>query len=416
MHTKQVFVTSLYYLNIMKVFYIGVFLTFLSLAVKAQSDTATYRVISREIQQKFAPDKRDIYFNIQIKGDSAKLESTDETALQAFEKVRPKEGLVKFSSTLLPAKSLNGLVYGVANISVGNNRSSPQHGAELMTQMLLGTPVRVLKKQGGFYLVKTPDNYLAWTDGGALALMSEQTFKSWQASDKIVFIADYGHAFSKADLNSTRVSDLVSGNVLQVLGQEKDYYKVAFPDLRIGYIKKSLATSYANWVKKPNPEASAVLSKALTLMGVPYLWGGTSVKGVDCSGFTKTAYFLNGIIIPRDASQQALVGDAVDVLENDTISVSKCVKNLQAGDLLFFSAAKRRGINGGRVTHTAIYMGNGEFIQSAGMVKINSIIDTASNYDGGQTSTLVGARRILTAIGKPQITRIDQHNWYGKSK
>lgn len=399
----------------MNKFYITLYCCFLSLTSSAQIDTANYRSLATQIQRKFAPDKRDIYFNIQIKGDSVKVESTAEMVLQEFEKARPKDGSVKFSSTLLPAKSLKGLVYGVTNISVGNNRNNPQHGAELMTQMLLGTPVQVLKKQGGFYLVKTPDNYLAWTDGGALKLMDEQSFKTWQASEKIIFIADYGHAFSKADASSTRVSDLVNGNVLQVLGQENDYYKVGFPDQRIGYVQKALAMSYIKWVKKPNPQASAVLSQAFTLLGVPYLWGGTSIKGVDCSGFTKTAYFLNGIIIPRDASQQALVGDAIDVLENDSISVNKCLKNLQAGDLLFFSAAKRRGINGGKVTHTAIYMGKGEFIQSAGMVKISSLIPTESNYDGGQSTTLVGARRILTAIGKPQITRVDHHDWYGRN-
>lgn len=385
---------------------------FLSLTLNAQVDTTIYKNFATQIQKKFAPDKRDIYFNMQIKGDSVKLESTSEIVLQEFEKARPQESTVKFSSTLLPSKSLNGLTYGVANISVGNNRSNPQHGAELMTQMLLGTPVRVLKKQGAFYLVKTPDNYLAWTDGGALKLMDEQTFNKWQTSEKIIFTAEYGHAFTKADASSTRVSDLVNGNVLQLLGQESDYYKVSFPDQRIGYIQKSLATSYRNWLKRPNPAADAILSQAVTLLGVPYLWGGTSIKGVDCSGFTKTAYFLNGIIIPRDASQQALVGDAIDVLENDSISVSKCIKNLEPGDLLFFSAAKRRGINGGRVSHTAIYMGDGEFIQAAGMVKISSLIPEKSNYDGGQATTLVGARRILTAIGKPQITRVDQHEWY----
>jgi cell wall-associated NlpC family hydrolase len=400
----------------MKKFYLMLFLSMLTFTLSAQIDTATYRGLAFQIQRKFAPDKRDIYFNIQIKGDSVKLESTNASVLQEFENVRPKEGSIKFLSTLLPSASLKDLIFGIANISVANNRSNPQHGAELMTQMLLGTPVQVFKKQGGFYLVKTPDNYLAWTDGGALTLMNEQNFKAWQVSEKIIFIADYGHAFSKADANSTRVSDLVNGNVLKVVGQEKGFYKVAFPDQRIGYIEKSLATSYNNWIKKPNPDAKEVLSKAFTLMGVPYLWGGTSIKGVDCSGFTKTAYFLNGIIIPRDASQQALVGDAIDVLENDTISVNKCLKNLQAGDLLFFSSAKRRGINGGRVSHTAIYMGNGEFIQSAGMVKINSMLNTASNYDGAQISTLVGARRILTAIGTPQITRIDHHSWYGKNE
>ncbi len=400
----------------MKKFYLILFLSAFAFSLSAQVDTLAYRTLAIQIQKKFAPDKRDIYFNVNIKGDSVKLESSSNFVLQEFEKARPKEGAIKYSSTLLPSKSLSGLIYGVANISVGNNRSNPQHGAELMTQMLLGTPVQILKKQGGFYLVKTPDHYLAWTDGGALVLMNEQSFKTWQTSEKIVFSSDYGHAFSKADINSTRVSDLVNGNVLQVLGREKGFYKVAFPDKRIGYIQQPLAMSYIDWVKRPNPEAKEVLTKALSLIGVPYLWGGTSVKGVDCSGFTKTAYFLNGIIIPRDASQQALVGDAIDVLENDTISVSKCLKNLQAGDLLFFSSAKRRGVNGGRVTHTAIYMGNGEFIQSAGMVKINSMIDTAGNYDGAQISTLVGARRILTAIGKPQITRIDHHDWYGTGR
>jgi cell wall-associated NlpC family hydrolase len=399
----------------MKNIYLIIILSFFIGGVKAQSDTSAYRSVAAEVQKKYAPDKRSVYFNMQIRGDSVRLESTSETAILEFEKVKPTMQNVKFTSVLLPAKSLNGLVYGVANISVGNNRSNPQHGAELMTQTLLGTPVEIFKRQGGFYLVKTPDGYLAWTDGGALAVMNEQTFKDWQKADKVIFTADYGHAFSKADVNSTRVSDLVNGNILQVLGEENGFYKVSFPDKRIAFIPKAQAGIYKQWLKRPNPNATAILATAQTLLGVPYLWGGTSIKGVDCSGFTKTAYFLNGIIIPRDASQQALVGDAIDILENDTVSVAKCLANLQPGDLLFFSGAKRRGINGGRVTHTAIYMGNGEFIQSAGMVRINSIVPTAANYEGGQVSTLVGARRILTAIGKPEITRVDHHEWYGKN-
>lgn len=380
--------------------------------VQGQADTAMYRQLAMQVQRKFAPDKRAVYMNLTMRGDSITLESSDTTVLQEFEKLRPKTGDMRYLPVLLPSPALNGRIYGVANVSVANNRSNTQHGAELMTQMLLGTPVQVLKRQGGFYLVRTPDQYLAWVDGGGLTLMNEEAFKVWKEAAKIVFTQDYGHAFSQADERSARVSDIVNGNILRLTGVENGFYKVAFPDQRIAYIRKAEARPYAEWVSRPNPDAKAVLSTAYTLMGVPYLWGGTSVKGVDCSGFTKTAYFLNGIIIPRDASQQALVGEPVDVIEKDTISIRKCLKNLQAGDLLFFSAAKRRGIKGGRITHTAIYIGNGEFIQSAGMVKVSSLIETASNYDGGQTVTLVGARRILTAIGQPQITRIDQHPWY----
>ncbi len=245
--------------------------------------------------------------------------------------------------------------------------------------------------------------------------MDETQFKAWQHADKIVFITDYGHSYATASTTSQRVSDLVGGNILKLLAQEKSFYKVGYPDGRIAYIPKTQASLYQQWVKRPNPNAATILATAKTLLGVPYLWGGTSIKGVDCSGFTKTAYFLNGIIIPRDASQQALIGNTIDVLENDTISLEKCLKNLLPGDLLFFSAAKRRGINGGRVSHTAIYMGNGEFIQSAGMVKINSIMPTAANYDAVQSSTLVGARRILTAIGNSEITRVEQHKWYNQN-
>src|SRR5690606_14413521 len=102
------------------------------------------------------------------------------------------------------------------------------------------------------------------------------------------------------------------------------------------------AQNYKQWVSRPNPDAAQILTTAKTLIGTPYLWGGTSMKGVDCSGFTKTCFFLNGIILPRDASQQALIGEAVDIYEGDTVNLAKSLKNLQAGDLLFFAAAKGR--------------------------------------------------------------------------
>ncbi|RZK83484.1 MAG: glycoside hydrolase, partial [Pedobacter sp.] len=289
-----------------------------TIAVKAQVDTAAYRVIANAVKKEFAPDKRSVYFNVGFKGDTIYAESTSEKALQSLAaKLSQVTGLVKISE-LLPSKSLNGLEFGLANLSVCNNRAAPQNAAEMMTQMTLGTPVQVLKKQGGYYLVKTPDGYISYTDGAAISLMNRQSFERWKNAKRIIYLADYGHAYSKADEKSLRVSDLVKGNILEVTAEVKNFYQVVFPDKRIGYIKKAEGTSFSTWRKQTNPTADAILSSAKTLLGVPYLWGGTSVKGVDCSGFTKTSYFLNGIVIPRDASQQALIGEEVEVLENDS--------------------------------------------------------------------------------------------------
>lgn len=390
--------------------------SFLTFAATAQIDTSAYRAIANTVQKKYAPDKRSVYFDVRFKGDSVFVESTSEQAVSAFGNSFSANEKAKLMSSVLPSKQLKDQIYGVTTISVANNRSKPFHGAELMTQTLLGTPIQILKKQGGFYLVKSPDGYLAWTDGGSIALMNENKFNEWQAAKKVVYINDYGHALSKPDLAAPRISDLVNGNILKVLATEGSFTKVGFPDGREAYVPTKDVTDYGTWLKRPIPNANAILKTAQTLIGVPYLWGGTSIKGVDCSGFTKTAYFLNGVIIPRDASQQALVGEKLDVTENDSVSVEKCLKNLKPGDLMFFSAAKRRGVNGGRISHTAIYMGNGEFIQSAGMVKISSVLPTASNYDEYQTKTLVGARRILTQINQPEITKVEKHDWYFSKK
>ena len=96
-------------------------------------------------------------------------------------------------------------------------------------------------------------------------------------------------------------------------------------------------------------EADALVETSKTLMGVPYLWGGTSTKGVDCSGFTKTIYYLNGMVIPRDASQQVHTGKLIDSVTN--------FDALEKGDLLFFG---RKATDTGteKVVHVGMWIGN----------------------------------------------------------
>src|SRR5690606_36011353 len=130
---------------------------------------------------------------------------------------------VPFSIKLLPDANLNGKVKGVINLSVANLRTKPSHSAEMATQTLLGTPVDVLKKDYGFYLVRTPEGYLAWVDSYGVNVKSEAEINTWANAEKAIFTNDFGHSFKEQSETAARVSDLVLGNILLVLDKGKDY-------------------------------------------------------------------------------------------------------------------------------------------------------------------------------------------------
>jgi cell wall-associated NlpC family hydrolase len=122
------------------------------------------------------------------------------------------------------------------------------------------------------------------------------------------------------------------------------------------------------------------------MMGLPYLWGGTSWKGVDCSGFTRTIYLMNGMLLPRDASQQVHVGKQVDT--------SADYGNLQPGDLLFFGRPAT-DLSNERAVHVGMWLGNGQFIHSSGMVRISSFNPSDENFDAYNLNRFLRAKRMI---------------------
>lgn len=344
-----------------------------------------------EIRLKFIPDLRTDVFLFNTKEENGKTVISVETNILPLKKEIEKffsGDKYKTNVELLPSAELANNIYGIINLSVANFRVNPSHTAEMATQGLLGHPVKIYKKMKGYFLAQTEDKYVSWVDDDGIELMDEAEINSWNSSDKIIFTSNFGTCFSESSINSTPISDLVKGDILKKISNEGEFIKVQFPDKRIAYVLSSEAETYDKWVSDLSTDNKSVVTTAFKFMGFPYLWGGTSTKGMDCSGFTKTVYFNNGYILPRDASQQVNSGDPVDI--------SKGFENLLPGDLLFFGS-KADGTRKERVTHVAIYIGNNDFIHSSGRVRINSLDNSKNYFSAYRFNSLLGAKRILGA-------------------
>lgn len=401
---------------------------FIGLKANAQihsQDSIEYSKIAHiveELKNQYAPDKRIALFELQPLDNAAtryELTTTEAGALNALRQRLADHGIpeAKIMINLLPDSSMAENIEGVVNLSVANLRVTPSNQAELASQVLLGTTVTLLQRQNGYYRVRTPEQYIAWVSTSSITPMTRSEADRWKSAKKVIFTADFGHSYTEADIGSLRVSDLVMGDLLMTLGHSNGFHHVQYPDGRRAYIDSALVSSFDEWLETRNVTAENILKVAKSMLGIPYLWGGTSVKGVDCSGFTKTAYLMNGVIIPRDASQQVLTGEHIDILSADTLDIQKALRNLRPADLLFFASGSGQAPNA-RITHVALYLGNGEFIHSAGTVRINSMLRDASNYSDFQSRTLVSARRYIgkkypelqSVRANPSYRPITDHN------
>lgn len=355
-----------------------------------KADSSITQIIER-FTQRFAPDKRTAIFQVEAFKQNNQLILTGRTNLLdakslLLDRLKIEKIPVIDAIKTLPESELKGQVYGLVEVSVCNIRYSPKHGGELATQALMGTPVRILEKENnGWLLIQTPDQYIAWVDRGAISMMNKEAIDRWKAVPKVVYTQDYGSAYTEPEQESTTVSDLVAGCMTELIAENGDFYQVLFADNRKGFVLKKEAKIYHEWLTSLRASEENIIKTSKRLMGVPYLWGGTSFKGVDCSGFTKTVYFLNGIILPRDASQQAMIGKTIDK--------SGDWGDLKPGDLLFFGEKRDDGSE--RVVHVALWLGNGEFIHASDKVRVSSVISTATNYDEFNAKRYLRAKRIL---------------------
>ncbi|MFN3135726.1 MAG: NlpC/P60 family protein [Candidatus Kryptonium sp.] len=354
---------------------------------------SVYENLIQEVSQKYVPDKRVDVFEVVIyrQGDALILkgETTVEKAkAELISKLKQLSPNVVDSVIVLPSPELGNKIYGVVSVSVANMRSKPMHQAELVNQVLMGSNVKILKRQGYWYFVQTepPENYLGWIEEGGLEIFDLDKFEKWRKMSKAIFIDYFGFVYSQKDKKSIPISDLVMGDVLGVEKYEGKWVSVLLPDGRRGYVESSQIEDFEKWKKSVTLSTGSIINTAKKFVGFPYLWGGTSVKGFDCSGFTKIVFKINGFELPRDADQQSRLGFEVDP--------GKEFENLKPGDLLFFGQKSEDG-KSEKITHVGIYLGNKEFIHCSGKVSIDSFDPKAPNFNEYRYKTFIKAKRLI---------------------
>ena len=369
----------------------GIILLWIFSTLHGMAQNSEMQQIIQAVQQKYAPDKRTELFHVVAmqRKDTLVLKG-ETTSRQAYEEIlscaRNGSAHVKDSIRMLPDKKLGEEIWGVIYNAVGTLRAEPRYSAELVSQALLGLPVRILEQKGGWRRVQTPDRYIGWMNG-SVEPMTKAEWQQYLKLPKVIVTSLNTRSFVDTTKEALPVTDLVAGDMLELVLADGAYYRVRYPDGREAYVRKADAMKVEEWLKSIKPTGESIVHTAKQLLGVPYLWGGTSVKGMDCSGFTKQVYFMHGIILARDASQQVRYGRLIDEAGDFSEALP--------GDLVFFGTKATPENPKERVVHVGIYIGERRFIHASDFIRINSFDPADPLYDAFNTNRYLRTKRII---------------------
>ncbi len=222
-------------------------------------------------------------------------------------------------------------------------RFEPSERSEMVTQLLFGETFSIAEEKGNWLLIMTHlDNYTGWIDRKQSMRVSQEFIEQTNHKSRYFMAAKTGICTCAAD--GTQIL-LTKGSTLPL------YHKGTF-----GLGSRVYTTTEKCKVVPRKFKASKIFPSAIQYLNVPYLWGGRSMFGVDCSGFVQVVYQMCGLDLPRDAAQQAVKGIAIDFVDE-----------AQSGDLAFFDNPM------GEIIHVGIMIGSGNIIHASGQVRIDKI-------------------------------------------
>lgn len=335
------------------------------------------------VRDELAPDPRLAVFEVEVEVDGGRLTLTGATseADAALELHRRVAGLTAWSEVVdrvqrLPEVDTEDRVHAVVCAAAAPMLAGPRIQSTQVSQAVLGSRLLVFRREGRWLQCRGSDGYIGWVHAGYVALMDESAARAWELG-------------ANGDLwVSLESSVLDSGGELMArlpwgarVLRERDGI-VRLPDGRTGHAQGEMLPLGARGLGFP-ADGAAICETASRWLGVPYLWGGITMGGVDCSGFVQALYRMHGIGIPRDSDQQSRAGEPVECGDD--------FEHLRPGDLLFFAETP------GSCSHVALSTGGSRIIHSSlgnGGVARNDVAGRRS-YERELRRMFLWARRMV---------------------
>jgi cell wall-associated NlpC family hydrolase len=231
--------------------------------------------------------------------------------------------------------------FGFCNLAVIAVRKEPSDRSEMTTQLLFGDLFEVLEEDGSWVFIKNYfDGYLGWIDKKQTRHLEAAEFHRLAALPMHVNLNPWGDTIQ---LGSQAVR-IPAGS--SVYGLENNHFTL--DGLQCTFDGAAHPYKFTN--------AAALLESAMAFLSCPYLWGGKTCLGFDCSGFTQLVYKLNGMMLKRDAVQQAAQGEQISFISDSL-----------PGDLVFFDNAE------GHIVHVGILIDEQKLIHCSGKVRVDAI-------------------------------------------
>lgn len=234
-------------------------------------------------------------------------------------------------------------MYGICNLSIVPCRKEPSDRSEMVTQLLFGEHFRVLEEQGSWCHIKIAyDNYECWIDKKQFQPIERHTFDILNTTENY-FCNDLVQVI--VDNKTSLLFPIVIASTLPNFDKNECVIENQSYTYEGAHISGHLA---------PDQCRIGILETAMMYLNAPYLWGGKTPFGIDCSGLTQMVFKLNGLKLKRDAYQQAEQGETLSFVEE-----------AEAGDLAFFDNEE------GIIVHVGIVLDDNKIIHASGKVRID---------------------------------------------